>query len=187
PAGEGEEGPAHGPMAYARVSMELGQYYLLSGEYSRAAELFLQAAQVERPEHPRAERRERQMERRAERLESDEDGGPERGHRRHRGMRGRRGHGAGQMGEGRAYVMAAVATQLSGDPEGALVIAEEGLAQCERCSEAADTEEGEGRPHRNPLNEFIEDPDGFSARFAGGVNALEERLLEIEAQLGESE
>lgn len=200
PADGAPEGPTaeqqqrHLLREYLRTHMELGQYYLLAGDYESASAFFLTVAEFEVPERPddeaRAERRAQREERRAQRDERradrDEDGVEEDGRRgeRRRGDQGRRQrhrrHNRADAMRARcnAYVMAATATWLSGDEAGAIAIAES--------AQALLPEQDEGR--RGPrmgrgIERFLQDPGAFAARFEGGPNGLEARLLEIEAEL----
>jgi hypothetical protein len=78
---------------------------------------------------------------------------------------------------GQAYLMAAVATYLAGDESGAVDLALEGQSWLPPF----------GDPERDPFQRFLDDPDAFCERFAGGAAGLESRLMELEAELEENE
>lgn len=181
------EGDAEGPershqllREYISLNMDLGRYALLNGDYETAAGTFLLVAELERPEPPPP----------PEAVE-----GPEREGRRHRGHRGPRRRGPEMQTE--AYFMAAVATYLAGDHEGAIALAQsaqESLPERPRPAEGEAAEEGARgrgaremrRPRTSFLQRFLDDPEGVAGRWADGVAGLQARLLEIEAELGDN-
>jgi hypothetical protein len=185
----------HALREYVELNLDLGNYYMLAGDYQQASEHFLAVAELEPPARgvrgERAGRRGRHPAAAAA-AEATADAAvaaqPERGADR---RADRRAHRRAERAERferraehvrlRAYTMAATALYLSGDVDGAMATAADGLALVD----PTDVPEGaEGDDVMTPVERFIADPETFSARFASGPQALESRLLEIEARLG---
>lgn len=174
---EGEDGPGRLTQEYLRTHMEIGRYYLLAGDYEAAVEHFMVVAEFEPAERPE----------RPERTEAVEGRRGHRGERGQQGRRGRRGHrGPGRAVQARcqAYLMAAVATYLDGDGEAAVALAETGKGLIPEPPENA--RRRRPRTGGQAIDRFLEDPNTFVERFAGGISGLEERLLEIEGELSDN-
>ena len=161
---------------YIRLNMELGQFYLMSGNYDLAAERFLTVTRFDIPDD---RDRTQQIDQRRQDSNSAREGRFER-----RQRRAQRRHNPRQTQQ-KAFLHAAVATYLMGDTATALAIAQEGLSRL--------PEEGaieETRPHRRVdgarLQRFIENPEALAERVAPGPEGMEARLLEIEAELSEN-
>jgi hypothetical protein len=184
-AGRGGSPRQGGPVArLVRGHLELAQHYMLAQDYAQARDHYLWVATYQPPERPQG----------AVAGEDDTEADRPRARRGRRGERQRRGahRGAARI-QGRAYLMAAVASQLLGETEEAIEIAQAGLAQLpERPGRAGRRGAPEGAPDgstepTNPFERFLEDPAAFAERFAGGAAAMEEHLLELETRLSENE
>lgn len=171
---EGAEGPGRLMHEYVRTHMEIGRYYLLSGDYEAAVDHFMVVAELEPPERPEPEQAPGQA------VEGRRGRHGERGER---GRRGRRGPRRAMQAHTQAYLLAAVATYLDGDGEGAIALAEAGKALAPEAPERGRRRAPQGG---QAIDRFLEDPDAFVERFAGGVSGLEERLLEIESELSDN-
>jgi hypothetical protein len=175
-----------GPVArLVQGHMELAQYYMLAQDYAQARDHYLWVATYQPPERPEG----------AVTGEDDSEVERPRARRGRRGERQRRGahRGAARI-QSRAYLMAAVASQLLGETDEAIEIAEAGLAQLPERPERPGRAGRRGPPEgtaeaepTNPFERFLEDPAAFAERFAGGAAALEEHLLELETRLSENE
>ena len=170
-----------------RLHMELGRYYMMTGLYDIAIDHFLAIATLDVPEEALSERP-----RAAARL---------------------------KHGQARAFLMAALSTQLLGQTEDAVELALAGQALLadlperepragrhrsgepgdgsELRSDGADDDQrrrGRARHRRGnrqgprhvaqSIERFLEDPAAAAQRFSDGVSGLEQRVLEIDAQLG---
>lgn len=169
PPGEGDSSMGQ----LVRLHMELGRFYLLDGEYEAAQNHFLAVTAIELPE--RGERPE--IPAGVELPEGAETVDTPRG-RRGPGGNQQRGHRAEGV-QTQAYLMAAVSTYLMGDADAAMDLAQTGADMIP---------EPPGNRERGPcpLEEFIEDPGTFVERFESGAQGLEDRILEIEAELSDN-
>ena len=170
-----DRAPAIEAMQYVRIHLDLGRYYMIEGQYEQAREHFQAVVDfdVPTPELERLTAEEREA------LDTDDR---RRQHRRRHRAR------TGDRVDREALMMLIVTTHLLGDENGALAMA----AEAHEESQCGAEEEGDGerrrrRPRSCAFERFIENPDEFAARFTGGPAELEERLLEIEAQLSNNE
>lgn len=184
--GERGGGPGRGgPVArLVQGHMELARHYMLAQDYAQARDHYLWVATFEPPERSDG----------AVTGEDDTEVERPRARRGRRGERQRRGvHRRAARIQSRAYLMAAVASQLLGETEEAIEIAQAGLAQLpERPGRGGRRGAPEGAPDdstepTNPFERFLADPAAFAERFAGGAAAMEEHLLELETRLSENE